>query len=442
VTHDLPREPLARRRVALAGDPAARPDGLERALSRAGFQVFESDESGLDSPPDAIVITTTTAEPDRLAELLGGPDPSPPRVVVFAVDNAGAPALALAAGAEDALAAPVRLAELCARLDARIRERQGPVRTAHETRVRESLHAFVTEARTALRPDEIVLALVRRLEAALGLARCLYVVSACGPDEGRVIGNLPEGAAGRVDLVRFPEIGEATRTGLPVTLAGLGTDLSPDPGPPWVVLPISQDGGVPGVLLLQSSSCDRTLAPAELGMAEELGHAAVRAFRSRGSGGFALADPAATDFDFRLSAEVERARRYSLTLSLVLLGVEGASESADPAGPSETLLRDVSARLRRELRRPDVVSRWGNELVIVLPETAAEGARRWIARLRERLACGALDLDPADRLLGISAGIVSYPHPAVSQPDDLLALAEAALRRGRAQTGERIGIAD
>jgi hypothetical protein len=42
----------------------------------------------------------------------------------------------------------------------------------------------------------------------------------------------------------------------------------------------------------------------------------------------------------------------------------------------------------------------------------------------------------------VSAGIVAYPHPAVTVPDDLFALVEAALRRGQAQSGERIGIAD
>jgi len=41
-----------------------------------------------------------------------------------------------------------------------------------------------------------------------------------------------------------------------------------------------------------------------------------------------------------------------------------------------------------------------------------------------------------------SAGVVSYPHPAVTQADDLFALVEAALMRGKLQTGGRIGRAD
>ena len=47
-----------------------------------------------------------------------------------------------------------------------------------------------------------------------------------------------------------------------------------------------------------------------------------------------------------------------------------------------------------------------------------------------------------DTEFGLSAGIVTYPHPAVSQADDLFALVEAALARGKAQSGERVGIAD
>ena len=45
-------------------------------------------------------------------------------------------------------------------------------------------------------------------------------------------------------------------------------------------------------------------------------------------------------------------------------------------------------------------------------------------------------------LPSFSAGIVSFPHPAAAQPDDMYALVEAALMRGKAQSGERIGIAE
>jgi hypothetical protein len=51
------------------------------------------------------------------------------------------------------------------------------------------------------------------------------------------------------------------------------------------------------------------------------------------------------------------------------------------------------------------------------------------------------DLSPADRPT-LSAGIVTFPHPAASNSQDLFALLEAALFRGKAQTEGRIGTAD
>jgi hypothetical protein len=42
----------------------------------------------------------------------------------------------------------------------------------------------------------------------------------------------------------------------------------------------------------------------------------------------------------------------------------------------------------------------------------------------------------------MSAGIAAFPHASITAPDDLFVLVEAALRRGRAQSGERIGVAD
>ena len=42
---------------------------------------------------------------------------------------------------------------------------------------------------------------------------------------------------------------------------------------------------------------------------------------------------------------------------------------------------------------------------------------------------------------GFSAGIVSFPHPEALRPEDLFALADAALARAKASTGDRIAIA-
>ena len=112
-------------RVLLAGDAAARPAGLERALTRAGFQLAEARPTGDGPEPDAILITLPNASADALRAALGDPRAaSPPIIVIIAGSDADAPTAALALGGDDALAGALHLPELCGRREARLRERQ------------------------------------------------------------------------------------------------------------------------------------------------------------------------------------------------------------------------------------------------------------------------------------------------------------------------------
>jgi diguanylate cyclase (GGDEF)-like protein len=419
-------ESLGLPRLLLAGEAGSRPDGLERALTRAGFRVCEGACRDPAAPPDAVLLTAGPADRAALAELLRGGDEGPPRIVLLPAGDPDLPAAALELGADDTVTDPVHLPELCARIHARIRDRQAPRRTAYEREARDALDTLVAEARTTLLPEEIVLALLRRLARAFDLAASAYV--AAGPGEqGRIVAGVGSfGEAEELDLRLHPEILEAVRTRRVVTMRG--------PGPaPTLVLPVGEpEAGA--VLLLRPREGRPPLAAAQLALAAGLGEAAVRA----------MALPRRTDgvatLERRLHEEFERARRYSLSFALVLVAVD-ALETAlggldDEAGAR--LADEVATELRRTLRLPDFVSRYtGEGFAIVLPETDLAGARRSVGRLRERLA--ALPLEPAT---GLSVGIVAYPHPAVTQPDDMFALVAAALERGRGQVGERVGVAE
>src|SRR6185437_1335623 len=79
-------ESLARLRLLLTGDATARPDGLERALTRAGFSIGES-AGAAELRPDAILTTLADAHFDRLSEVLADASAEPPRVIVFAAED-------------------------------------------------------------------------------------------------------------------------------------------------------------------------------------------------------------------------------------------------------------------------------------------------------------------------------------------------------------------
>jgi diguanylate cyclase (GGDEF)-like protein len=295
-------EQPVRPKILLLGDAAARPTGLERALTRAGFQLVEQEDPGSAPAADAVLITLTDIDDRPLGELLAPAatesEVAPPRLVILSVPNRDATAAVLAMGAADALVAPVHLPELCARLFARIRE-----------------HNHLVAPPTANGRE----------------------ASPAGPEPQRV----------------------------------------------------------------------ETL-------------------------------------ERKVQEEFERARRYSLSFSLVLLGIDELSDPAELIEPeaADRMRSEVGQVLRRELRLPDFVTPYGaGEFAIVLPETDQSGARQSVARVRDRLAAVPLKGDPRLERNHFSAGIVTYPHPAAFQPDDLFAMAEAALMRGRAQVGERIGVA-
>jgi diguanylate cyclase (GGDEF)-like protein len=312
-------EQPTRPRVLLVGDASARPSGLERALTRAGFQLVEREDLGICPEADAVLITLTDIDQGPLVDLLPSPptgtEAFPPRLVILATDNRDGTAAALALGAADALVAPVHLPELCARLFARIREHRQP-----------------------------------------GGAARTSEPSQAAPDLESPASN------------------------------GREPEAAPDLSPP-----------------------------------EEVSEA----------------------LDRRVHEEFERARRYSLSFSLILLGIDGLRGSDELAPEAADRLRDeVGRTLRRELRLPDFVVPYGaEEFAIVLPETGQAGARQSVVRVRERLTSLPFEGDPRLGPTRFSAGIVTYPHPAAFQTDDLFAMAEAALMRGKAQAGERIGVA-
>ena len=149
--------------------------------------------------------------------------------------------------------------------------------------------------------------------------------------------------------------------------------------------------------------------------------------------------------DVRLREEFARARRYALSFSLVLLDIDQVTSYEDRLGREATdrVLADVGDVLRAGLRTPDFVSRYaGDEFAVLLPETSLSGARQSVTRARERLGSHPFHgIEAADRPR-VTAGIVTFPHPAAEQIDDLFALAEAALLRARSQSGDRIGTAE
>jgi len=90
-----------------------------------------------------------------------------------------------------------------------------------------------------------------------------------------------------------------------------------------------------------------------------------------------------------MTAEVLRSRRYGRLLSVLLIDIDHFKLVNDNYGHNigDSVLRDVAAVLKDNIREADSLGRWGGEeFLIVAPETSTEGARKIGEKLREAVA--------------------------------------------------------
>lgn len=90
-----------------------------------------------------------------------------------------------------------------------------------------------------------------------------------------------------------------------------------------------------------------------------------------------------------LVKEIERAKRHGQVSSLLLCDLDSFKEVNDESGHEvgDQVLIAVARRLQGAVRAQDVVARWGgDEMLILLPATSAEGAREVAEKLRASFA--------------------------------------------------------
>jgi len=142
-------------------------------------------------------------------------------------------------------------------------------------------------------------------------------------------------------------------------------------------------------------------------------------------------------FEWRLSEEIERARRYKYPLSMLMLDLDHFKQVNDSYGHQigDIVLQQVAQRLRRILRRTDFLARYGGEEFIALaPQTPADRALILAERLRQVIAESPIPV--ADNLqihITISIGVAVFPDHAQNE-SELIGAADAALYKAK-QTG-------
>ncbi|GAB4262072.1 MAG: hypothetical protein Kow0092_12150 [Deferrisomatales bacterium] len=120
-----------------------------------------------------------------------------------------------------------------------------------------------------------------------------------------------------------------------------------------------------------------------------------------------------------LDYEIDRARRYGTSLSLVFLDLDFFKDINDTYGHlvGSRLLTEMGQVIRKHIRKSDMAARYGgDEFVVVLPNTDKEGAFTMASNLRQRIKDHYFLSEEGYRIrLTASFGVACYPADAQSK---------------------------
>jgi two-component system cell cycle response regulator len=477
-------------RILIADDDAGVRQSLAFVLQEQGYAV-EVAANGAEvfaalerQTPQLLLLDAVMPDADGcelLVRLKGDPRwHDLPVLMLSAQGREDATERSLGLGAADHLRKPVRPRDLLARVQAQLRLRavfehqrqqlraeEELSRAREEAESRRKLVDILHEVTGDLSADEIYHILARRVARALALSRCSVILASPGDTTGVVATAFDNPALRNVsiDLVRYPEIRSALELGTPVLVEDLQTSpLYDDIRKEWaangtqvpirsvIALPFTLDREQAGVFFLRRMLDEPPLTSDDVEFADAVIKAAVAAIQraqiieSAKTENARLEVLAHTDsltqllnrraLTARLASELERARRYESVLSLLMIDLDHFKDVNDTYGHlfGDDVLRETALLLAQAIRSVDVVARYGGEeFVIVLPETPLSGAVAFAERVRVMIGQHSYAA-PGGKAVTVTAsiGVAVFPSEGVASVEELLARADSALYRAKA----------
>lgn len=142
-------------------------------------------------------------------------------------------------------------------------------------------------------------------------------------------------------------------------------------------------------------------------------------------------------FKRRLAEELQRARRYNKSLSLIMTDIDHFKVFNDTYGHQigDFVLQGVAGIIHDAVRDIDVPARYGGEeFIVILPETTQDGAHILAERIRQKIETTDFKTESGVLRVTISVGVSTYPETDVEEADAFVKSADEALYEAK-QTG-------
>lgn len=141
-----------------------------------------------------------------------------------------------------------------------------------------------------------------------------------------------------------------------------------------------------------------------------------------------------------LEKEIERSKRFSRNLSLIILDIDKFKYYNDIYGHivGDKVIKSVARSLTETIRKIDFVARYGgDEFVIVMPETEKSMANILAERLQKKFSQDFFEDNEIQIKISVSFGIAGFPNDA-KNIDELISDADLALYKAKEEGGNKI----
>jgi diguanylate cyclase (GGDEF)-like protein len=142
-----------------------------------------------------------------------------------------------------------------------------------------------------------------------------------------------------------------------------------------------------------------------------------------------------------LDRELARSERYHRPLALLLFDIDHFKAVNDAMGHlgGDVTLRELAARVKTGVRKEELFARYGGEeFVVVLPETAREGAMQVAERIRKLVESRPFTYDGRDYAITISIGVAMTTGEEALTPGELLRRADERLYQAKRDGRNRV----
>ncbi len=307
------------------------------------------------------------------------------------------------------------------------------------------------------RCHDVLFVFVEQVAKVLGTDRCSVVRIWNGARTGNVLASHDNARLTDllIDLSKYPEVTRAIETERTVNILDIDTDplvasyredLHKANIRAIAVIPITLHDMNVGSLLLRVARSSGCFLPRDISFCEIVAEAAANAleraylFDTIQRANERLEHLAITDdltglrnhraFRESLEREFERARRYKHALSVLIIDLDNFKRINDTYGhlQGDAVLKELSQRIMRIVRKSDVAARYGGEeIVVVMPQTALEGAYAQACRLLTELSRPPYPGIPAEHPVTVSIGVATLDHDKMLDCESLIRLADSAL---------------